>query len=512
MMATHSPYYTGYAPTGGIADYYDSGIATWLNDDINSGTDYAWTNFAASPYKNYILGFYSDDGDEMFGFGAGPDFATVPPGNNGVNLAMLVATMSPLQTANSYGSAGNAHFVHGDTLIHSKLALRSALATEYGTVAALNTAWGSSYTTFDSSGVCVGSQPITCASSVSADSVGTGNGSTLTFSTTLSHTTVTEFSLQILVAGTPVAGDDANNHGNLWGPNASGTINYSTGALSITFTAGHAPASGAAITATYTANGWGIGTGFLDEDNRVSHNSYLGTDWIAMSNADATTVADLNVFYQAIAAKYFSDCRTQLHATYPNIMYLGPDSLGTWSAPSAAPVLKAAASYIDAFAGGGGFTTYSQAEMDFIEANYGDKPYFAGFFSVANPDSALSQYTNPTSGFSTQAARGAAYSAMMTAQLQTAETTAGNFPYIGVYWWEYVDNWGEKLNWGIVTHLDNAYDGREPASGSVTCGAPLTTYVCGSEPTPSSGSGTPPYGNLVAPVKAANALWLSITP
>jgi hypothetical protein len=347
---------------------------------------------------------------------------------------------------------------------------------------------------------------------VSADSVGTGNGSTLTFSSTLSHTTISGFSLQILVAGTPVAGDLRN--GTVYGPNiSSGSINYSTGAFSITFTTGYAPANGAAITATYVANGWGIGTGFLDEDDRTSHNSYLGNDWVRMSNANATTVADLNVFYQAIAAKYFSDCNTQLKAVYPNILNLGPDSLGTWGAPSAAPVLRAAGQYTDAFLGGGTTVVYSQAEMDFIEANYGDKPYFSSFYSSANPDSALSAYTNnnPPVGFSTQTARGQAYSTMVAGQL-SAHTTLANYPYIGVCWWEYIDNWGERFNWGIVTHLDNAYDGHEPASGSVTCSAPLTAYTCGSEPTPSSGGGTPPYGDLVTPVKAANALWLSTTP
>jgi hypothetical protein len=93
---------------------------------------------------------------------------------------------------------------------------------------------------------------------------------------------------------------------------------------------------------------------------------------------------------------------------------------------------------------------------------------------------------------------------MVTAQLETSHTTAGNYPYIGVYWWEYTDNFGEQLNWGIVTHLDNAYDGHEAVTGSVTCSAPLQAYTCGGE----SGN----YGNLVTPVKAANALWLSTTP
>jgi hypothetical protein len=62
----------------------------------------------------------------------------------------------------------------------------------------------------------------------------------------------------------------ANTQLQSWNFN-SGTINYSTGALSITFTAGNAAANDAAITATYVSNGWGIGTGFLDEDDRPAH-------------------------------------------------------------------------------------------------------------------------------------------------------------------------------------------------------------------------------------------------
>jgi hypothetical protein len=503
MLYAHSPYYTGYVASSGVADYYDSGIGTWLHGDLTTGLDSEWTTFNSSPYQNYLIGIFLDDGDEMNGFGAGPDFATQPVGHNNFNLAMQVAAMSPLETANA--SLG---FVYADTLIHSKLALRNALATEYGTVGALNTAWGSNYTTFDSSGVCVGSQPITCANGAAADSVGTGNGTTLTFSTTLSHTTVSGFSLQILVAGVPVAGDQCNNYGAvcsanmgiLYGPNASGTITYSTGALSLTFTAGHAPASGAAITATYVANGWGIGAGFLDEDDRPAH-TWMGTDWIAISNAHATTVADLNIFYQAIAAKYFSDCQAQLHAVYPNILNLGPNTLSTWSAPSPAPVLRAAALYTDAFLGGGGSTTFSQAEMDFIATNYGDKPYFNAFYAVANPDSALSAFTN-TGSFSTQAARGAAYSTMITEQLQTAHTTAGNFPYIGMSWWRYYDNWGEQSNWGVVTHLDNAYDGHEAVSAVVACSEPISKYKCGGERTN--------YKDLIGSVAKANMLWLDI--
>src|ERR1700683_962800 len=111
-----------------------------MQKDLVPGADYQFTAFNGSPYANYIIGIMLDDGDEMNGFSAGPDFPTQPSGHNNYNLGMMVAAMSPLETANS--SLG---FVYADTLIHSKLALRNALASEYGTVSALNAAWGSSY-------------------------------------------------------------------------------------------------------------------------------------------------------------------------------------------------------------------------------------------------------------------------------------------------------------------------------------------------------------------------------
>jgi len=514
MIFSHSSFDTNFVPSG-IADYYDSGIGTWLTADLASSSDF-WAAMATSPYLNYMIGMGSDDGDQMNGFGAGPDFATNLPGHNNANLALRVAAMSPLQTAAS-NVANGVSYVYADTLIHTKKALRDSLATEYGTVAALNAAWGSGYTTFDSSGTCVGSQPITCASTESADSVGTGNGSTLTFSTTLSHTTISAFSLQILVAGTPVAGDLGPGGGTtstFYGPNVStSSINYSTGAISITFTAGHAPANGAAITATYVANGWGIGTGFLDEDNRTAHNSYLGTDWIALSNAGATVQTDLTAFLKSMAAQYFSTCRTQLKAVFPNNMYLGPDALDSWNAPSAAPVLQAAGQYIDLFITSDS-QVFTQAMLDFIATNYGDKPFLGGFYSVANPDSAMAAFgdSQVPGVYTTQPNRGQGYYNMMQAQLQTAHTTAGNFPYVGVTWFTYIDIPGEQLNWGLTTPSDNAYNAHEAAVGSVACSAPISTYTCGSEPTP-GGNAVRPFGDLIGGtngVAAANALWLSV--
>ena len=512
MLAVRSPFYTDYVSEG-VADYYDSGIGTWLQDDIQNDVYTAWPGMKSSMYANYVIGVASDDSDYMLGLVSGPDFATIPAGQNSPNLAMVVATLSPIETANTnVADRSGSNFVYADTLVHSKLALRNMLATEYGTISALNTAWGSNYTTFDSSGTCVGTQPIACASSASADAVGSGNGSALNFSTTLSHTTISKNSLQILVGGVPVAGDLGN--GTLYGPNlSSGTINYSTGALSLTFASGKAPASGAAIIATYVANGWGTGTGFLDEDDRPSHQSWMGTDWTAMSNADATTKADMNSFLGQIAAQYFSTMRTQIKAAFPNVMYLGPNTLATWCGVPAAPVLKAAGQYIDAFIAGGGTCVYTQPEMDYIEQNYGNKPYFNAWYSSANADSAVGGvYSGAVGDYPTQVARGQAYYNTMTAMLKAAHTTAGDYPYVGVYWWEYTDQPSQSYADGLVTPSDNAYDGREPSATAVPCSPPISTNTCGSEPAP-GGAAVRPFGNLIGGstgVAAANGLWLSV--
>jgi hypothetical protein len=482
MLYGHSPFYTGYVSSG-IADYYDSGIGTWMQKDLQQ--DFVWTALKPSPYLNYLIGITSDDGDQTNGFGNSPDFPTVPTGYNNYNLAMQVAAMSPVQTANSSFA-----WVYTDTAVHTKQALRNFLASKYTTVAALNTAWGSTYTTFDSSGT-----PVT------AEAVATGNGSTLSFSYTFKKLNPAPFSVQILVNGTPVAGDIGN--GTIFGPNVTAsTITYATGALTLTFTAGNAPAAGALVTVSYIQNGWGTGTGFMDEDDRPAHQTWMGTDWVAMSNANPNVKADMNTFLEQMAAQYFQTCRTQLKAVFPNIMYLGPDSLSTWGGPPPAPVLQAAGQYLDAFLTASS-NVFTEAEMDFIEQNFGDKPYFGSFYSTANPDSALGAYPNTTgpSGFATQAARGQVYYNDMVQMLQTAHTTAGNFPYIGTIWWQYIDNYGEKLNWGIITHLDNAYDGHEAVTATVPCSPPLSQYTCGGEQRN--------YGDVIPWVAKANRLWLA---
>src|SRR5579871_2055365 len=484
MLYGVSPYYVardGYVPRSGVADFYDGNLDVFFANELRN--DPYTQSINASSQKQYMIGMSVDDGDQMYGFGKGPDFGG---GYNNSHLGWIVLTMSPVQTANP-----NKGFVYTDTVIHSKQALQTQLTSEYGTISALNSAWGSNYTTFGSSGT-----------TISAEAVGTGDGSTLTYGTTLAAQAVSKYSLQILVAGKPVGGDTGN--GSLWGPNFSGTINYTTGALSIKFASGHAPASGAAITANYVQNGWGIGTGLMDEDARASHRSWVGIDFTFMTDVDPTTKADLDTFLYQIAGHYFSMCKSGIQAGVPGVLYLGPDTLGTWGAPSNRNVLKAAAQYIDVMAIGGG-TPMTQAMIDFIYSYYGDKPFYSGEFRTANADSAFFRYTAsvPQTDFATQGARGTNYSSAVTTYPNLTYTATGSRPYIGIVWWQYLDNWGEKDDWGIVSLSDNAYDGKESVVGpggvgvrSVPCSAPLGQYLCGGEERN--------YGNVITPITNAH--------
>lgn len=88
-------------------------------------------------------------------------------------------------------------------------------------------------------------------------SVGTGDGATLTFtSAAMAPLTLIPFSVRILVNGAVVATD--NGSGVLVGATldtgAPNIVNYTTGVITVTFSAGNAPALGYAIVAIYNWN------------------------------------------------------------------------------------------------------------------------------------------------------------------------------------------------------------------------------------------------------------------
>ena len=135
-------------------------------------------------------------------------------------------------------------------------------------------------------------------------------------------------------------------------------------------------------------------------------------------------------------------------------MYLGPDTLGSWGAPSNRNVLKAAAQFIDVMSLGGG-TPMTQTMVDFIHAYYGDKPFYVGEFRTANRDSAIQHAASvPETDYKTQDERGQAYYKVVTSYPAVTYSASGIRPYVGILWWQYLDNWGEQNNWGLVSLSD----------------------------------------------------------
>jgi len=80
--------------------------------------------------------------------------------------------------------------------------------------------------------------------------LGAGDGSETTFSGTLAFKPVTAKSVNVLLAGTVVATDDGAGH--IAGTGVTGSINYDTGVISVTFSS--APPSGARISVNYKYN------------------------------------------------------------------------------------------------------------------------------------------------------------------------------------------------------------------------------------------------------------------
>jgi hypothetical protein len=95
----------------------------------------------------WMIGTWLGDADFLYGFGRGPQ----TPGGAHPHLGWIAATMSPTQSSGPNGDFSNL-FTYSNQTVYTKLAWQSYLENKYGTIQALNAAWGSNYTTFGSSG------------------------------------------------------------------------------------------------------------------------------------------------------------------------------------------------------------------------------------------------------------------------------------------------------------------------------------------------------------------------
>lgn len=553
-----------------LLDVFDDNLVVYLTAYMRSNANQ--NNFQGYKNNAHVIGVMIGDNDFFLGVGPGPDFDAggnaYGGGKNESDPGRLVLTTSPIQTFSpnpAQGGPGDAPQLYADTKVYAKTAMASppascTLATpcsvrDYlykkygGSIGALNTAWGSNYTTFDSSGTNR-SQDI-CTST-------TWNGGDATCSDTLTYPNISPHSVAVTVDGVRQAGDCpwfagnttsggyalkwcgalATNSGYLGGRNnntiaRTSTIDYRTGAVTINFKL--APAAGAhTITISYTQNGWMNGTGLMDEDGRNS--SWVGTNAVCLlpvngggpgtdswacrpgnpgswplPNANATTAADIEAWVGQYSAKFFSATTGVVHAN-TKVLSMGTDSVGIWMQPANKNIYVGAAGNIDIMFqelgwnpdddSGSGVTTEAayKAAYEYVTRYYGDHPMMNFYESNANPDSAMAGHgPSGVLTFASQAHRGQGYLNLIMDMLNTPSFN-GTRQWVGISWWGWQDFGNEKTNWGLKTLADNAYDGHEDVTADVSCSPPLEKYKCGGE--------KEDYGDTISWIKRANRVWI----
>lgn len=466
-----------------ITDAYDPTFQT----DANSAyaADFGITTFKGSPY---YMGFVAGDTDYYSGFGnactTAPNHPFAPDPSGGgcwASPGPMIVTSAPRQMVNPR----NTYAVFSDPINHTKAALITYLTSEYGTIGALNTAWSCSYGSFGTAGTAV----------TGVTTSGSGSGP---YTVTL-HVHADPYSVLVLVSGSGIGGDDG--HGAIQGTNVtSATVTYSSGSVSITFSG--TPA--AAPTINYYWGGWNTGNGLLDESGAsgcIGNGDNTGT---------STQIADIDNFLQVYTYTLFNTLSTAFKAQAPTKLFFGITTLGQVPTrdPARCSELAGMAQVADVVQVS---TDGSQAQMDFISTCVGDKPFTNWESISAEADSQW--YNCPTSCAGspsvwppsydqpTQSARGTYYGSDMDHFWNRCSSTTGSCNWVGFDWWAFYDfSFFDNINLGLVTWRDNAQDGHENVTGSVTCSAPTQAFTCGGEQ-----SGWAAYGNFLGPVTTRNA-------
>ncbi len=89
---------------------------------------------------------------------------------------------------------------------------------------------------------------------------------------------------------------------------------------------------------------------------------------------------------------------------------------------------------------------------------------------------------------------------MVRASFNAKSSVTGSHPVVGFYWWGAFDQDNERLNWGLISPLDNPYDGRSSTISGIdgTRGKDQWGYGSGGEHSN--------YGDFISAVKAANSI------
>ncbi len=202
--------------------------------------------------------------------------------------------------------------------------------------------------------------------------------------------------------------------------------------------------------------GWPHGRGWLDESGR---SPWVGRDYRSLRTAAPGVRADLDRFLYLYARRYFQSVSTAVRRYFPGYLVFGPASLNSWNGLTREPILRAAGPWLDVLQASAATAEILDRTAEWTQG----LPMVSWTGMAANADSDLFPFPHGSPGapmLATQAARGQAYAHALAAEFQRA-TTSGAHPIAGTKFWAWADSWAEKMNWGLVSFRDNAYDGRE---------------------------------------------------
>jgi hypothetical protein len=206
-----------------------------------------------------------------------------------------------------------------------------------------------------------------------------------------------------------------------------------------------------------SSGGWGPGKGLEDEDGR--HTTWLGSTDGDLRGARPAVVRDLDDYLLKLARRYYKVTSERMRQYAPGKLIFSNITLNGHQGLSRKQVLQAAGEYVDVI----NASIRDQKILDKTAEYAGDKPIVSYDSFVANPDSGLANFENPKNGgfnlYNTQRERAEGYAQKLAFLRDARVTRTGEYPVVGIKLWQYVDNWGEKTAFGLVSGRDNPYDG-----------------------------------------------------
>jgi hypothetical protein len=390
-------------------------------DPYDPNTQAAFNAYLAT---DFILGWdlkrsiivVPEEADFLFGLDQANN-----PNNSHPDIGLMIAANNPMviksRPGSPYYQSGN--YEYTDKELYAKQALRDHLEAEYGSLGALNQAWGTNYTTWDTS-----------------DPVGLAGITNGTYQSWGGNAACSE-------SGSPYA------------------CCTGSGAGSCTQGTGFLDEAGFNIIKAGQSCGGKTGNGIQETDS-----------W----SDPAQIQTDVDAFVAVLAAKYAQELRSAWLAACGSIC--PPMALPVYDGPwnGSASVYAAMAPSVDLFwiapswyLTAGAYTT----EVQNIINNDGGKPVIVANYFRANPDSWVKAGCDAGSGLdcqTTQALRGSFMVGFDQASL-ALKNPNGKYAVVGLEHWALYDSHGEGRDFGFFTPNDNGYDGSaaSTATSSGSC-------------------------------------------